>query len=145
MTISVFFEFEANFPKSDLDHIFGADILADELQKFILDNGFEIVENDLWRDIGWFIDCKYSDAGLSIWLGKYGENERWEMTIEPTEKLSIFSRLLGKKQKPYLTEMKNLTSLIQNYLTNHELVSTFNVCLSTNVKNTSKDAGDLEW
>lgn len=145
MPFSVLIEFDADYPDSDLEHVFGADILAEELLALLSYSQIKTVTNDLWRDFGWFIEVELNNFLFTVYLAKYGANEKWQMTIEPQVKISILGRLLGKREASYEPHLLHLSLLFEKYLNDSERVTNIYVFTTKNLKHCVNSVKELEW
>ena len=146
MAFSVLFHYQASFPSTDLHHIFGADNHAREIIDVLSSSKFELIENDLWNDCGWYITVENSGVNLSIYLAKYEANEKWQLTIEQNVSVSLIDRLLGKREESFKGPLKALCILVEKYLLSEGvMVNELEICFSTDVKRTTDSVSRLAW
>jgi hypothetical protein len=151
--ISLFVEFDADFPGVDEDgdagRIHNADYLATELSQRFQSAGISVADSDLWKDFGWYLVCNSLGADLDVLFAYYsvefGGEDGWQLTVEPSKFPGLLSRLFGKKPTPYLSGMQKLALVLHSALAGSYGVRKLRYSLSTDVKKETDNPIDLSW
>ena len=145
MKESVFFKFKASFPEFGFEGINNAEYLANQLSSTLTKSDVSIINQGLWKDCGWAMDCEFNDEKISLFFAKYFDDEEWQFTLEPVNFPNIISRIFGKKIKPYKSSLKFISTQIFEVLNNSEHVSKLKVCLASNTKLEVNHIEKLKW
>ena len=145
MKLSVYIEFEAEFPSTDLVRIYNADFLASLFRSELEMTGHAVVSDDLWNDFGWYLVVMCNEIKFTIQFAKYSDKDNWELIIEPTNYPNILQRGFGARPVEYLPSLQELTNTIFNTLRSSPYVDRLEICLSNNTKITVDSPDELNW
>lgn len=144
MKAIIFFEFDAVFPGEKNSRTSNVKFLVNKIVECLRENSYEIVDQDLWKDCGWYITVM-SNNQYGIYIAKYFDNEPWQLTLSLVNHYGFLARLFGKRNSGVTEEAKTITNLIFKIIKDTNLASNIEITHAYHTKISVNDPKNLKW